>query len=106
MLQLALHNINLIVLVGVLVLVFLVAVVDVLVSVPLVAGIIGHVPLVVVHIQVVVISVVFVYSFPLSFLSPNMLLLLLLFVVPVNDQMGPGFGFHWPSQDYHCCWCC
>ena len=81
-LQVSLHNIDLIVLVGVLVLVFLVAVVDDLFSVPLVTGIVGHVPLVVVHIQIVVVSVVVVYRFPPFFLSPNDLLLFLLFVVP------------------------
>ena len=104
MLQLALHNFDLIVLVGVLVLVFLVTVVDVLVFVPLVAGNVGYVPHVVVHIQVVLISIVFVYCFPLSFLSPNVLLLLLLFVVPVNNQIVLGNGCHQLLQDYH--WFC
>ena len=36
--------------------------------------------IVVVHVQLVIVSVVFVYSFLLSFLFPNVLLLLLLFV--------------------------
>ena len=60
-LQLALHNINLIFLVGVPVLLLLVTVVDVPAFVPLVASIDGHVPIVVVHIQFVVISVVFIF---------------------------------------------
>ena len=92
MLQLACHNIGLIVLVGVLVLIFLVDVVDVLVSVPLVTGIVGHVQLIFVHIQVVVVLVVVVYCFPPSFLCPIVLLLLLFFVVPGNNLMGPGYG--------------
>jgi len=86
--------------------VFFVAVVDALVSVPLVASIVGHILLAVVHIQVVVVSVIVVYSFSPSFLSPNVLLLLLLFVVPVNYRMGPGYGCHHPLQDYHCFCCC
>ena len=83
-------------LVGVPVLVFLVAVVDVL---AVSGGIVGHV-------QVVVVTVKFVYSFSLSFFSPTVLLLLLLFVVPVNDWMGRGYVCHRPAQDYHLFYCC
>ena len=104
-LLLVLHSIDLIVLLGVVVLVVLVAAVDVLVSVTFVAKIGDHFPLVVVHFRVFVVSVVFVIHFPPSFLSPTVLFLLLLFVVPVNSRMVPGYGCHRSSQDYHCCCC-
>ena len=35
------------------------------------------------------------------FFSPSVLVLPLLFVVPVNGQMGPGYGCCRPLQDYH-----
>ena len=79
-----LHSIALIFLLGVLVLIVLAAAVDVLVSVPFVSGVVHHVPPVVFHLPVVVVSVVVFECFPLFFLSPNVLLLLLLFVVPVR----------------------
>ena len=59
-LLLVLYRIDLIVLFSGLVLVVLVAAVDVLVSVPFVASVVGHVPRVVFHMQVVVVSVVVV----------------------------------------------
>ena len=108
-LLLVLHSIDLIVLHVVLVLVVLVAAVDVLVSVLFVAKISGHFSLAVVHIQVVIASVVFVIHFPQSFVSPTVLLLLLLFVVLVYNRMVPGYGCHLPLFDDHwfcCCRCC
>ena len=84
-LLLVLYSIDLIFLLGVLVLVVLVTAVDVLVSVPFVSGVVRHVPPVVFHLPVVVVSVVVFECFPLFFLSPNVLLLLLPFVVPVNN---------------------
>ena len=105
MLLLILHSIDVIVLHGVLTLNVLVAAVDVLVSVLFAAKIGDQFPLVVVHIQVVVASVVFVIHFCPSFLSPTILLLLLLLVFPVSNRMVLVYGYHWLSQGCHCCCC-
>ena len=90
MLQLALYTICQIFLVGVPVLLFLVSIVVVPAFVPLVAvsgGIVGRLPIVVVHIKVIIVSVVAFYSFPPSFLSSNILLLLLLLLAVVGICM-------------------